>query len=63
MSNTPREKLFKLTAAERLELVEELCDSIAAEQASEPFSLSEAQREEFDRRLREFDEQPRASRG
>jgi putative addiction module component (TIGR02574 family) len=62
MSNTPRETPFELTAAERLELVEELCDSIAAEQLSEPFPLSEAQREEFDRRLREFDEQPRGSR-
>jgi putative addiction module component (TIGR02574 family) len=63
MSKTPREELLKLTAAERLKLVEELWNSIAAERGSEPFSLSEAQREEFDRRLRELDEQPQASRG
>lgn len=63
MSNAPRDELFKVTAAERLELVEELWNSIAAERGSEPFSLNEAQREELDRRLPEFDEQPRVFRG
>ena len=63
MSNAPRDELFKATAAERLELVEEFWNSIAGERGSEPFSLSEAQREELDRRLPEFDEQPRAFRG
>ena len=35
-TDTLREELFKLTAAERLELVEELWDSIAAEREKEP---------------------------
>ena len=62
MSNALREEIFKLTAAERLELVEELWDSIAAERENEPFPLSEAQREELDRRLRELDEHPERAR-
>jgi putative addiction module component (TIGR02574 family) len=62
MSNGLREELFKLTTAERLELVEELWDSIAAERENEPFPLSEAQREELDRRLRELDEHPERAR-
>jgi putative addiction module component (TIGR02574 family) len=62
MDNALREELFKLNAAERLELVEQLWDSIAAERENEPFPLSEAQREELDR-LPELDEQPRLSRG
>ncbi len=57
MTNALREELFKLTAAERLELVEELWDSIAAERESEPFPLSDAQREELDRRLQELDQE------
>jgi putative addiction module component (TIGR02574 family) len=62
MTNALREQLFELTAAERLELVEELWDSIAAERENEPFPLSDAQREELDRRLRELDEQPERAR-
>ena len=62
MSNALRENMFKLTAAERLELVEDLWDSIAAERENEPFPLSEAQREELDRRLRELDEHPERAR-
>ena len=57
-----REELFKLTAAERLELVEELWDCIAAEREKEPFPLSAAQREELDRRIRELDEHPERAR-
>lgn len=57
-----RKELFKLTAAERLELVEELWDSIAAEQESEPIPLTAVQREELERRRREFDEHPERAR-
>lgn len=62
MTSDLREALFKLTAAERLELVEELWDSIAAEREKEPFPLSAAQREELDRRIRELDEHPERAR-
>ena len=62
MTNALREQLFELTAAERLEPVEELWDSIAAERENEPFPLSDAQREELDRRLRELDEHPERAR-
>lgn len=62
MSNDLREELFKLSAAERLELVEELWDSIAAEREHEPFPLSDAQREELERRLHELDEHPERAR-
>jgi len=62
MTNALREELFKLSAAERLELVEELWDSIAAERENELFPLSEARRAELDRRLRELDEHPERAR-
>ena len=62
MSSDLREELFKLSPAERLELVEELWDSIAAERENEPFPLSDAQREELDRRIRELDEHPERAR-
>ncbi len=51
-----REQLFKLSAAERLELVEELWDSIA--DADEALLLTDAQREDLDRRLAEADADP-----
>jgi putative addiction module component (TIGR02574 family) len=53
-----REELLKLSLAERLELVEELWDSIAAECEREPFPLTDAQREDLERRIRELDEHP-----
>jgi len=62
MESALREELFKLNPAERLELVEELWDSIATERENERFPLSEAQREELDR-LPELDVQPRLSWG
>lgn len=62
MADALRDKLLALTAAERLELVEDLWDSIAAERRNEPFPLTEAQREELDRRLRELDESPERAR-
>jgi putative addiction module component (TIGR02574 family) len=62
MTNALREELFKLSAAERMELVEELWDSIAAEHEDEPFPLTTAQREDLDRRLKELDEHPECAR-
>lgn len=62
MSSDLREELLKLTAAERLELVEELWDSIAAEREKEPFPLSAVQREELERRIRDLDEHPERAR-
>jgi putative addiction module component (TIGR02574 family) len=62
MTNALREELLKLSAAERLELVEELWDSIADERENELFPLSEARREELDRRIRELDEHPERAR-
>jgi putative addiction module component (TIGR02574 family) len=56
MSNTLREELFKLSAAERLELVEELWDSIADD--DEALALIDEQREDLDRRLAEADADP-----
>ncbi len=52
-TNALREELFKLTAAERLELVEELWDSIAAEaeRDADVLPLTDAQKEELDRRI------------
>lgn len=53
MSDALRDELFKLSAAERLELVEELWDSIAAEaeRDADVLPLSDAQKEELDRRI------------
>ena len=59
MTNALRKELFQLSTAERLELVEELWDSIAAERESEPFPLTAAQRQELDEhpeRARPWDE-------
>ena len=58
MSHELREELSKLSVAERLELVQELWDGIAAECEREPFPLTERQREELERRIRELDEHP-----
>ncbi len=54
--NTLREQLFKLSAAQRLELVEELWDSIAEE--DEALALTDEQREDLERRLSEADADP-----
>jgi putative addiction module component (TIGR02574 family) len=55
-SKALRKELFQLSVAERLELVEELWDSIPAE--SEAFDLTAEQREDLDRRLAEADADP-----
>ena len=44
-----REELLKLSAAERLELIEELWDSLDEE--DEALALTDAQREDLERRL------------
>jgi putative addiction module component (TIGR02574 family) len=54
--NALREQLLKLSAAERLELVEELWDSIS--DADEALVLTDAQREDLERRLAEADADP-----
>lgn len=58
MSRELREELLKLSVAERLDLVQELWDSIAAECERTPFPLSEAQREDLERRIRKLDADP-----
>ena len=58
MSSVLREELSRLSVAERLELVQELWDSIADACEREPFPLTDAQREEMERRIRELDEHP-----
>lgn len=55
-SNALRQELFKLSTAEKLELVEELWDSIPEE--DEALALTAEQREDLDRRLAEADADP-----
>ena len=52
------EELRSLPVAERIQLVEDLWDSIAEDSAG--LQLSGAQREELDRRLDDFDSNPAA---
>lgn len=56
VSDALREELFKLSAAERLELVEDLWDSLADDGDAIP--LTEEQREDLERRLAEADADP-----
>jgi len=56
MTNALREELFKLSAAERLELVEELWDSVSDD--DEALVLSDEQRADLERRLAEADADP-----
>jgi putative addiction module component (TIGR02574 family) len=53
-----RDEFRKLSLAERLELVEELWDSIAADCEREPLPLTDAQRADLERRLAEADADP-----
>lgn len=55
-SNALRNELFQLSTAEKIELVEELWDSIPEE--DEAFTLTAEQREDLDRRLAEADADP-----
>ena len=56
MSHELREELLKLPVAERLELVQELWDSIAADCEREPYPLTDQQRQDLERRLAEADQ-------
>lgn len=55
---TLRDELRTLSLAERLELVEELCNSIAAECEHQPFPLTDEQRADLERRLAGADADP-----
>lgn len=55
-SNALRQALFKLSTTEKLELVEELWDSIPEE--DEALEMTAEQREDLDRRLAEADADP-----
>lgn len=56
MSNVPIKELLKLSVPERIQLVEDLWDSIAAD--AEDFPLTDAQKAELDRRLEEHEADP-----
>lgn len=56
MTDALREELSKLSAAERLELVEELWDSLSDEDPA--LALTDAQRADLERRLAEADADP-----
>jgi putative addiction module component (TIGR02574 family) len=58
--NTEHASLFKLGRAERLQLVEDLWDSIAEEEA--PLPISETKREELHRRKERYLEHPSTGR-
>jgi len=58
MSDALRDELLKLPVAERLELVQDLWDSIAADCEREPYPLTEEQRQDLERRLAEADDDP-----
>ena len=53
-----RDEFRKLSLAERLELVEELWDSIAAKCERDPIPLTDEQRADLERRLAEADADP-----
>jgi putative addiction module component (TIGR02574 family) len=52
------EDILQLSISERLQLVEEIWDTIA--DATEELPLSQAQREEIDRRLESYEQRPEA---
>lgn len=56
MTNLPLDELLKLSVPERIQLAEDLWDSIAAEPEALP--LTEAQRAKIERRLAEHDRDP-----
>jgi len=56
MSRLTREEIEQLSVAERVELAEEIWDSIAA--TPEQLPLTEAQRQELDRRLTLHEREP-----
>ena len=60
MSSTLTEEAKKLSVAERITLVEEIWDSIAEDNGC--FELTEAQKQELDRRLDSFSRNPSQGR-
>jgi putative addiction module component (TIGR02574 family) len=56
MSSPNIEEIVKLSVAERIELVEDIWDSIAATPDSLP--VTDAQRQELDRRLADYRDHP-----
>ena len=58
MSQELLEKILKLPLAERLELVQELWDSISADCEREPHPLTGEQRQDLQQRLAEADREP-----
>ena len=58
MSRPLRRALLELPVSERLELVQDLWDSIAADCERHPLPLSDEQRLDLERRLAEADETP-----
>ena len=56
MSTPNIEEIVKLSVAERIELVEDIWDSIAATPDSLP--VTDAQRQELDRRLADYRDHP-----
>jgi putative addiction module component (TIGR02574 family) len=54
-------ELFRLSVAERIQLAEDLWDSVAAEPEALP-ELSEEQKREIERRLAEHDQDPSSAR-
>jgi putative addiction module component (TIGR02574 family) len=56
MATNPLPEILKLSVSERIQLVEDIWDSIAAEPDALP--LTEEQREELDRRLAEAESKP-----
>jgi putative addiction module component (TIGR02574 family) len=57
--NAPLDELLKLTVAERIQLAEDLWDSIAAKPDALP--LTDTQRAEIERRLAEHDRDPESA--
>jgi putative addiction module component (TIGR02574 family) len=60
MATNPLSDILKLSVAERIQLVEDIWDSIAAE--PEAVALTEEQRQDLDRRLAEQEANPGAGR-
>jgi putative addiction module component (TIGR02574 family) len=56
MATNPLPEILKLSVAERIQLVEDIWDSIAAE--PDAFPLTEEQRAELDRRLADAEANP-----
>ena len=62
MRTNPNFDFSHLTPAERIELAQDLWDSLEDDQVAEAFPLSDEQRAELDRRLADLDANPDAGR-